>query len=120
MYKILTVDDSPSIRKMVVTILGGEGYDISEAENGIIALDKIGKEIFDLILVDLNMPGMDGMTLLKSVRNIPTYKFTPILIVSTESSPTLKEAGFAAGVTGWVVKPLKPDKLLKVVKQLLG
>ncbi|TAK73690.1 MAG: response regulator [Gammaproteobacteria bacterium] len=120
MDKILTVDDSPSIRKMIMMALTKEGYDVSEAEGGTKALEIVKERKFDLILLDYNMPEMDGITLLKILRTLPEYTFTPIIIVSTESNKQFKEASKEAGVTGWVKKPFDPEKLLKVIKRVLG
>jgi len=118
--KILAVDDSPSIRKMVGFTLRSAGYDVVEAEDGQDGLDKAKLGPVDLVLTDQNMPRMDGLTLIKSLRALPAYSRAPILMLTTESSDEMKAAGRAAGATGWMVKPFDPDRLLQVVKKVLG
>lgn len=119
---ILSVDDSASIRQMVSFTLKSAGYKVSEAADGQDGLDKaIAKtKTYDLVLTDQNMPRMDGLTLIKSLRNLPQYKTTPILMLTTESGDEMKAQGRAAGATGWLVKPFNPQKLLEVVKKVLG
>lgn len=120
MEKILTVDDSSSIRNILTTLLTSEGYEVVEAENGEEALQQVKNKHFDLILVDYNMPGMDGIMLIKQLRQLPNYKFTPILMVTTESSQSVIEEGQNAGATGWIVKPFKIDMLINSIKRVLG
>lgn len=117
---ILAVDDSTSIRQMVTFTLKGAGYDVLEAADGQDGLTKAKTKAVDLILTDQNMPKMDGLTLIKSLRGMPQYKSTPILMLTTESSDTMKSQGKAAGATGWLVKPFDPQKLLDVVKKVIG
>jgi two-component system chemotaxis response regulator CheY len=117
---VLTVDDSPSIRQMVAFTLKGAGYDIVEAADGQEGLDKAKGRSVDLVLTDQNMPVMDGLTLIKNLRGLPSYKSTPILMLTTESSDAMKTSGRAAGATGWLVKPFDPQKLLDVVKKVIG
>jgi len=117
---ILSVDDSNSIRQMVAFTLKGAGYDIIEAADGQEALDKAKGKTVDLVLTDQNMPRMDGLTLVKSLRAMPAYKSVPILMLTTESSDAMKTQGKAAGATGWIVKPFDPAKLLEVVKKVIG
>ncbi len=118
--KILTVDDAASIRQMVAFTLKGSGYDVVEAIDGQDGLNKAKSGQFDLILTDQNMPKMDGLTLIKSLRALPQYSRTPILMLTTESGDDMKAKGRAARATGWLVKPFDPAKLLEVVKKVLG
>ncbi len=117
---ILAVDDSASIRQLVSFTLKGAGYEVVEAADGMEGLDKAKARPVNLILTDQNMPRMDGMTLVKSLRALPQYKTTPILILTTESSDAMKAQGKAAGATGWLVKPFDPQKLLEVIKKVIG
>ncbi|MEK7811375.1 MAG: response regulator [Pseudomonadota bacterium] len=117
---ILTVDDSGSIRQMVTFTLKGAGYEVIEAVDGQDGLDKAKAKNADLVLTDQNMPRMDGLTLIKTLRSLPSYKSTPILMLTTESGDTMKAQGKAAGATGWLVKPFDPAKLLEVVKKCIG
>ncbi|MBW8073037.1 MAG: response regulator [Ferrovum sp.] len=117
---ILTVDDSASIRQMVGFALSGAGYEVIEAEDGQDGLDKARQMTVDLVLTDQNMPNMDGLTLIKNLRMLPTYQNIPILMLTTESSDAMKSQGRAAGATGWLVKPFDPQKLLEVVKKCIG
>jgi two-component system, chemotaxis family, chemotaxis protein CheY len=118
--KIMTVDDSATMRQMVSLTLRGAGYDVVEAEDGIDGLDKAKKEVISLVLTDQNMPRMDGLTLVRSLRALAAYKTAPILVLTTESSDEMKARGRAAGATGWMVKPFDPDRLLTVVRKVLG
>jgi len=117
---ILAVDDSRSILQMVSFTLKGAGYTVVEASNGQEGLAQAQKQKFDLILTDLNMPVMDGLTMVQKLRASPTYKFTPMLMLTTEAGADFKARGKAAGLTGWLVKPFEPQKLLGVVKKVLG
>lgn len=117
---ILTVDDSASIRQMVSFTLKGAGYTVVEAVDGKQALDKAKTGRFDLVLTDQNMPNMDGLTLIKNLRTLPTYTRTPILVLTTEAGDSMKQQGRAAGATGWLVKPFDPQKLIDVVKKVIG
>mgnify|MGYP001581292410 FL=1 len=118
---ILAVDDSASIRAMVSFTLKGAGYVVVEAVDGQDALDKAkSNNDIHLILTDLNMPRMDGLTLIKSLRSLPRYRTAPILMLTTESSDVMKAQGRAAGATGWMVKPFDPKRLLEVIKKVLG
>lgn len=117
---ILTVDDSASIRQMAAYTLKSAGHQVVEASDGQDALVKAKAARFDLILTDQNMPKMDGLTLIRSLRALPEYSKTPILMLTTESSDAMKAQGRAAGATGWLVKPFDPDRLLEVVKKVLG
>ena len=117
---VLTVDDSASIRQMVAFTLKSAGYDVVEAVDGEDGLNKARSKNADLVLTDQNMPKMDGLSLIKTLRGLPQYRSTPILMLTTESSDAMKAAGRAAGATGWLVKPFDPQKLLEVVKKVLG
>ena len=117
---VLTVDDSPSIRQMVAFTLKSAGYDVIEAGDGVDGLATAKSKSIDLFLTDQNMPRMDGLTLVKSLRELPQYKATPILMLTTESGDSMKSQGKAAGATGWLVKPFDPAKLLEVVKKVIG
>jgi two-component system chemotaxis response regulator CheY len=119
MQSILAVDDSASMRQMVAFTLKGAGYNVIEAADGQEALDKARGAKVDLVLTDQNMPKMDGITLVKSLRGLPSYNSTPILILTTESSDEMKAKGKAAGATGWLVKPFDPGKLLDVIKRVI-
>ena len=118
--RIMTVDDSPSIRKMVSFTLRGAGFEVIEAEDGQDGLEKAKLNSIDLILADQNMPRMDGLTLVKSLRALPQYRTTPILILTTESGDDIKAKGKEAGATGWMVKPFDPERLVAIVKKVLG
>ncbi len=119
MAHILAVDDSASMRQMVAFTLRGAGFEVTEAADGEQALGLAKGKQFNLVLTDVNMPKMDGITLTKQLRGLPNYRFTPILTLTTESSAEKKMAGKAAGATGWIVKPFNPDQLLATVKKVL-
>ncbi len=120
MASILAVDDSASMRQMVSFTLKGAGYEVIEGVDGVDALNKAKGRKVDLVVTDVNMPNMDGITLIKELRALPNYKFTPMLMLTTESGADKKAQGRAAGATGWIVKPFNPDQLLKTVKKVLG
>ena len=117
---ILTVDDSASVRQMVSFTLKNEGYDVMEAVDGVDALEKLTTKPADMVLTDLNMPNMDGIELIKQLRANPSYKFIPIIFLTTESQQEKKQLGKKAGATGWIVKPFKPEQLIGVIKKVLG
>jgi two-component system, chemotaxis family, chemotaxis protein CheY len=119
MQSILAVDDSASMRQMVAFTLKAAGYNVIEAADGQEAYDKARSQQVDLVLTDQNMPGMDGITLVKNLRGLPMFTSTPILILTTESSDVMKAKGKAAGATGWLVKPFDPAKLLEVIKKVI-
>lgn len=119
MTKILAVDDSPSLRQMVTFTLKGAGHDVSEASDGVEALNIAKGQAFDLVITDINMPNMDGLQLIAELRKLPNFKFTPILCLTTESSDDKKKQGKAAGATGWIVKPFSPEKLLATMGRVL-
>jgi two-component system chemotaxis response regulator CheY len=120
MAKILAVDDSASMRQMVAFTLKGAGHDVTEATDGQEALNTAKTQQFDLVLTDVNMPNMDGISLIKELRGLAEYKFTPILTLTTESGAEKKTAGKEAGATGWIVKPFSPDQLLATIGKVLG
>ncbi len=117
---ILAVDDSASIRQMVSFTLKSAGYEVVEAVDGMDGLEKAKSRSINLVLTDQNMPRMDGLTLIKSLRATPQYAATPILMLTTESSDAMKMQGRAAGATGWLVKPFDPQKLIEVVRKVIG
>ncbi|VUZ25136.1 Chemotaxis protein CheY [uncultured Comamonas sp.] len=119
MHAILTVDDSPSMRKMVSFTLTGAGYKVVEAVDGVDALEKAEEHQIALVLADQNMPRLDGIGLTKRLRENPRFKLTPILILTTESSDQMKQAGRAAGATGWLVKPFDPNRLIEVIQKVI-
>ena len=116
----MTVDDSASVRQMVSFTLKNEGYDVSEAVDGLDAITKLENEPVDMVLTDLNMPNMDGIELIKKLRANPKFKFVPIIFLTTESQDEKKQEGKQAGATGWIVKPFKPEQLVGVIKKVLG
>lgn len=117
---VLIVDDSVTMRDMVAFTLTGAGFRVVQAGDGNEAVGKLtnGSKP-DLVVTDLNMPGMDGISLIREIRKMPTLKFTPILMLTTESSDDKKAEGRAAGATGWIVKPFNPEQFLKVLKKVL-
>lgn len=119
MSLILAVDDSPSMRKMVSFTLTGAGYQVVEAVDGVDAYEKAQAQSFDLVLTDQNMPRLDGLGLTRKLRDHPQFKTIPILVLTTESSDLMKQAGRAAGATGWLVKPFDPARLLEVIKKVI-
>lgn len=117
---VCTVDDSQSIRDMMSYTLKEAGFNVLQAEDGQKALEVLSNNQADLVITDLNMPNMDGLTLIKSLREKPQYSGTPILMLTTESDAEKKAAGKAAGATGWIVKPFNPDNLINVIKKVTG
>lgn len=118
MKTIMLVDDSTSIRNILKNALIGE-FSILEAENGVVALEKIKAHPVNLFLFDVNMPEMDGLTLLGEVRKLPQHKTTPILMLTTETKEELKQKGRELGASGWIVKPCEPDRLLGAIRKLI-
>ncbi|THT98990.1 response regulator [Lampropedia puyangensis] len=117
--QILAVDDSPSMRKMVAFTLQEAGFHVIEAVDGEDALEKAQQHSsIALVLADQNMPRLDGLGLTRQLRNLPSYSQTPILILTTESSDEMKQAGRAAGATGWLVKPFDPVRLVDVIRRV--
>ncbi|WAJ69941.1 response regulator [Catenovulum adriaticum] len=119
MKRILAVDDSASMRQMVSFTLKKAGFDVTEAKDGVEALEIAKQAEFDLVISDVNMPNMDGITLISHLRSLPNYKFVPMLMLTTESGLDKKSAGKAAGATGWIVKPFNPDQLLATIGKVL-
>jgi two-component system chemotaxis response regulator CheY len=115
----MIVDDSVSMRQMVAYTLRQGGFDVIEAEHGQDALNKLQSITVDLIITDLNMPVMDGITLIQNVRKLVAMKSKPVLMLTTEGLAAKKEQGKAAGATGWIVKPFDPEKLLQTVAKVL-
>ncbi|MGA1876787.1 response regulator [Azospirillum sp. 11R-A] len=118
--KVMTVDDSRTMRDMVSFTLRGAGYDVVEAADGQQAMSAIATNKVDLVITDLNMPVMDGLTLIRRLRAIPAHRTLPILMLTTEADESKKAEGRAAGATGWIVKPFNPDKLVSVVQKVCG
>ena len=120
MATILTVDDTASMRQMISFTLNSVGHEVIQATDGKEALNILQQKKVDLVIADVNMPNMDGITLVKSLRALVEYKFTPILMLTTESEDTKRQQGKTAGATGWIVKPFNPEQLLNIVKKVLG
>ena len=116
---ILVVDDSSSFRAVVCMALKGAGYDIVEGCDGKDALTKLDGRKINLIVSDVNMPNMDGLTFVKAAKQLPAYKFTPVIMLTTEAGEEKKAEGKAAGVRAWVVKPFQPPVLLDAVSKLI-
>ncbi|MCQ2610765.1 MAG: response regulator [Treponema sp.] len=118
--KILAVDDSATIRTSISFVLNQENYEVTEAVDGVDALAKAKTEKYNLVITDINMPNMDGIELIKQLRQVEGYKFTPIIALTTESQDSKMQEGKAAGATGWIVKPFTSEKLLAIVKKIIG
>ncbi|MBY0243332.1 MAG: response regulator [Burkholderiaceae bacterium] len=116
---IMVVDDSASLRQVVGIALKGAGYDVLEAMDGMDALSKLKGQKINLVVCDVNMPNMDGITFVKEIKQLPNYKFTPVIMLTTESQEGKKKEGQAAGAKAWVVKPFKPEVLLGAVAKLV-
>jgi two-component system, chemotaxis family, chemotaxis protein CheY len=117
---IMTVDDSASVRQMVTFTLKDAGYSVVEACDGRDALAKLTTAPVNMVITDYNMPNLDGIGLIRELRAMPAFKFIPIVLLTTESQMEKKQEGKAAGATGWIVKPFKPEQLVAVVKKVLG
>jgi len=117
---ILIVDDSASLRQVVNIALASAGYEVIEACDGVDALTKLDGRKIHLIISDVNMPNMDGITLVKEIKQKPDYKFTPIIMLTTESQDDMKAKGQAAGARAWVVKPFQPAQMLAAVSKLIA
>lgn len=115
---VLVVDDSASMRQMVAYTLQQAGFAVLEGGDGQQGLARLQGQRVDLIITDVNMPVMDGLTFVKQVRALPTYKFTPILMLTTESQASMRQQGKAAGATGWLVKPFDPNQILQVIAKV--
>ena len=117
---ILTVDDSASLRMAIRIALTGAGYTVTEAGDGVEGLTKAAETRFDMIVTDLNMPNMDGLTMIRELRSQPAQAGIPIIFLTTESDADMKAQAKAAGATGWLVKPFVPEQLVKVARKVLG
>jgi two-component system, chemotaxis family, chemotaxis protein CheY len=117
---ILTVDDSASIRLTTRVALSNAGYTVTEAVDGMDGIDKLNAGQFDLIVTDLNMPKMDGLTMIRELRKMPAHMGVPVIFLTTESDNDLKQQAKAAGATGWLTKPFDPESLVKIVRKVLG
>ena len=120
MKTILALDDSASVRQMVKLTLSSAGYAVVEAGDGLEGLKQAKATACQMVVTDLNMPNMDGLAFIQELRQIPTYKGVPIVFLTTESDDGVKQAAKAAGATGWITKPFKPEQLAAVAKKLLG
>jgi two-component system chemotaxis response regulator CheY len=120
MPHILTVDDSASMRQMVDFTLKAAGFAVTQAIDGLDALEKAKSGSFELVITDVHMPNMDGISLIRELRKLPGFRFTPILLLTTESAPEKKAEGKGAGATGWLVKPFNPTQLVATVQKVLG
>jgi len=118
--RILAVDDSKSMRQMVAFALQSDGHEVVTAEDGVDALGVARNEVIDAVVTDINMPNMDGITLVRQLRALENYRFVPLLILTTESGIERKQQGRAAGATGWIVKPFEPEQLRVTVRRVLG
>jgi two-component system chemotaxis response regulator CheY len=118
--RVITVDDSRTVREMVSFTLKGAGYEVLEAEDGKDAIAKLASQTVDVVITDLNMPNMNGIDLIRALRADARFKFTPILMLTTESDDSKKGEGKAAGATGWLVKPFNPEKLIQTVQKVAG
>jgi len=116
---IMIVDDSASLRQVVAISLKGAGYDVVEACDGVDALKKLDGRKLHLIISDVNMPNMDGLTFVKAAKQLPAYKFTPVIMLTTEAGDAMKQQGQAAGAKAWVVKPFQPAQMLAAVAKLV-
>jgi len=117
--KIMTVDDSSTVRQMLRFTLQDAGYEVIEAVDGKDALEKLQTENVEMLITDLNMPEMNGIELIRKVRRSPGNRFVPIIMLTTESQEAKKKEGKEAGASGWIVKPFKPEQLLRVVNMVL-
>jgi two-component system chemotaxis response regulator CheY len=120
MKAVLTVDDSPSIRQMVKLVLSQIGFEVHEAADGLEGLEKAKAKPVQMIVTDLNMPRMDGITMVRELRKLPTYKGVPIILLTTESDESFKKQAKEAGATGWITKPFKQEQLVAVAQKVLG
>jgi two-component system, chemotaxis family, chemotaxis protein CheY len=119
MARILAVDDSPSMLKMVFLTLASAGHSVAQASDGCEALAAARGEVFDIVVTDVNMPNMDGITLVLELRSLPAYRYVPLLILTTDATAERKELGKKAGATGWLMKPFNRERLLAVVEKVL-
>jgi two-component system chemotaxis response regulator CheY len=120
MIRILAVDDSAMIRQMMTNILHAAGYEVLLADDGNQALEMARHERLDLVISDVNMPGLDGISLVRELRQLEAYRLVPLLLLTTESSTEKKQQAKAAGATGWIVKPFNTERLLGAISKVLG
>lgn len=116
--KVMTVDDSPTVLKVLNIALTDAGYQVVEANDGQEAIDKLTQTDVDLLVTDLNMPNMDGVELIKQVRQRPGNRFMPIIMLTAEAQKEMKAAGKKAGASGWITKPFRPEQLLSVIQMV--
>lgn len=116
---ILIVDDSASLRQVVSIALRGAGFEVIEASDGKVALSKLDGKKIHLVISDVNMPNMDGITFVQELKKLPLYKFTPVIMLTTETQEEKKREGQAAGAKAWVVKPFQPSQMLAAVSKLV-
>ncbi|WP_373018673.1 response regulator [Thiomicrorhabdus sp.] len=117
MKKLLYVDDAKSMRRLVELVLDGH-YEITLAEDGLQGIEALNHHQFDIIISDINMPNMNGFDFLKTIRTLPLYQITPILMMTTEADDEMKQLGKRLGATGWITKPFDPAKLIQVIEKL--
>lgn len=117
---ILTVDDSPTMRRIISDTLKDAGFSVVVAEDGVAALEQARTRRFQLVVTDITMPNMDGIELVRELRALPDWKFTPILVLTTETAPELKQQSKEAGATGWLNKPFDPARLIATIRRVLG
>ncbi len=120
MALILAVDDSRAIRQMMEWVLSEAGHAVTVAEDGVQGLGIARETAFDLVITDIHMPNMGGIELVESLRDLPAYRFRPLLVLTTDGSTEMKERGRAAGATGWILKPVKPETLIRTTERVLG
>lgn len=120
MAHILSVDDSATMRQMVAMTLQQAGFEVTQSWNGEEALSKAESQKYSLVITDLHMPKMDGLELIRRLRKLDEYRFVPILVLTTEATFETKQAGKAAGATGWIVKPFDPDQLVRTIRKVLA
>lgn len=120
MAQILAVDDSRAIRQMMSWVLGEAGHTVTVAEDGVEGLEAARSGDFDLVITDVHMPNMSGIELIEHLRELPDYRFRPLLVLTTDGSTEMKQKGRAAGATGWILKPVEPETLTKTTERVLG
>lgn len=120
MQSVLAVDDSASMRGLVSHVLEQAGFRVVLAEDGVDALDVANDETVDLVLTDVHMPNLDGIGLIRKLRELPNYKYVPMLVLTTETAQSKKMEGKSAGATGWIVKPFDPEQLVSIINKVLG
>ena len=120
MAKILAVDDSKVMRDMITAVLTGEGHEVVTVENGMRAMEVAREQQFNLVLCDINMPGMSGFSLVTKLRRLEHFKFIPIIMVTTETSDYKKDKAKGSGASGWLAKPFTPERLINAVNKLIG